>query len=75
MEAGKVYRVNAYAVSRACSFRGANRRYVEQHGYLWVCERRQPDQDEDDPVIFYNCRSVATSTTLSWTDEEMEEAG
>lgn len=75
METGKVYRVNAYAVSRDCSFRGANRRYVELHGHLWVCEGRQPDHDEDDPVIFYNCRSVATGNTLSWTDEEMEEAG
>lgn len=75
METGKVYRVNAYAVSRDCGFGRTNKRYVEQHGHLWVCEERQPDQDEEGPMIFYYCRSVATSTTLSWTDDEMEEVG
>ena len=70
MEVGKIYRVNAYAVSEDCEYRVVNTRYVNQHGYLWLCVEEQDDLDG-----LFLCRSVATGNVLGWVDEEVEEAG
>ena len=77
MEIGKVYRVNAYAVSKACEYYTTNKDYAENHGYLWVCVQAPDDIEEyeEDEEVFYDCRSVATGKELAWTDEEMEEVG
>ena len=75
MEAGKVYRVNAYAVSKACEYHTTNKDYAKNHGYLWVCVQAPDDIADDDDEVFYDCRSVATGKERAWTDDEMDEVG
>ena len=68
---GKLYRVNAYAVSKACSFRLSNTIQVERNGWLWVRHRLvlkgSPKSDN-----VYKYKAVATGKEANWRDDEVE---
>lgn len=71
METGKVYRVNAYAVSRDCGFRLSNTIQVESNGWLWVrlwrVVRGGPGSNN-----VYRYKAVATGEEADWRDDEVE---
>ena len=67
---GKLYRVNAYAVSAECSARWENERIVRHNGWLWTYEGRMTSD-----FRYRSYRSVATGERAPWADNELEEVG
>lgn len=67
--AGKIYRVNAYAVSDECSACWENRGIVRSKGWLWTYEGARQGSNPD----YRSYRSVATGERAPWADNELEE--
>ena len=66
--AGKLYRVNAYAVSDECSARWENQHIVLHNGWLWTYEGRKGGNPD-----YRSYRSVATGERAPWADNELED--